>query len=455
MKSMRKLLIMLLTFLFCMAPVFAYDLVMPREKKINTNTDYAFFFGRAKNGEHLSVNGEHVSLASNGAFAFTVKLKDGENRVALKSNYTTRIYRIYKNPKPEIIKPQTVEFEPKQMSVLKDKTPLRNTPEDFGMNRMSHLFEGTNLIVNGENNGFYRVYLTDKKYGWIAKDAVADSEPPKEAPRFITMDSKTYKNASVNEIVFSEKLPYTIEETSKEIIFKVYNPYASENSVYTVTMRKFPKYTYKTMSSGGVYVVKVNALPIPENQNLEGLNIVVDAGHGGSELGALGCLGDKEKDINLTIANELKDILTQMGACVFMTRECDGTMELTERVKFARENCANIFVSIHLNSIPDIPMNIHKNRGTSVYYYNPNSEELARSVEDAVTSSLGTRKDGVRTASFAVIRPTDYVGILVETAYMTNPLDSVIYNSESFARDAANGIAEGILNYINNRCRSK
>ena len=453
--GMQKILTLLLVLFITLAPVYAYDLVMPRDKKLIVNTKYAFFFGRAKNGENISVNDEHVPLASNGAFAFTVKLKDGENRIALTSNYTTRIYKIYKNPNTETVKPQTVEFEPKQTVVLKDNTPLRNTPEDYGMNRLSHLFEGTNLIVDGENNGFYRVYLTDKKYGWIAKDAVADSEPPKEAPKFVTMNSETFKNASINTIEFSEKLPYTIDETDKEIIFKVYNPYASTRTVYTINIKKPAKYTYKTISSNGVYVIKVNALPLPENPNLEGLNIVVDAGHGGSELGAIGCLGDKEKDINLAIASELKDILTQMGACVFMTRECDGTMSLDERVKLARDNCANIFVSIHLNSIPDIPMNIHKNRGTSVYYYNPNSKELAKSVEDSLTSSIDTRKDGVRTASFAVIRPTDYVGILVETAYMTNPLDSVIYKSESFPRNAAKGIADGILNYVNNPCRGK
>ena len=323
MKSMRKILTIILMFLLCTAQVSAYDLVMPKDKKSITNNNYAFFFGRAKNTEHISVNGEHVPLASNGAFAFTVKLKDGENRIALKSNYTTRIYKIYKNPRGENIKPQTVEFEPRQVAVLKDNTPFRSTPEDFGMNRMSHLFEGTNLIVNGENNGFYRVYLTEKKCGWIAKDAVIDSEPPKEAPRFVTMEGKMFKNASINTIEFSDKLPYTIEENPKEIIFKVYNPYASENSVYTVTIKKFSKYTYKTTLAGGVYVVKVSALPVPENPNLEGINIIVDAGHGGSENGAIGCLGDKEKDINLAIASELKDILTQMGACVFMTRECD------------------------------------------------------------------------------------------------------------------------------------
>ena len=181
----------------------------------------------------------------------------------------------------------------------------------------------------------------------------------------------------------------------------------------------------------------------------EQITVVVDAGHGGSEKGAVGCLGDKEKDINLKIALELKEILSQAGVNVIMTRECDANVSLDDRVKIARENCANIFVSVHLNSIPDIKMNIHKNRGTSVYYYNPNSKELAQSVLDTVSATVGTRKDGVRTASFAVIRPADYVGILVETAYMTNPLDSVLYKSDSFAKNAAQGIADGILHFVN------
>ena len=95
-------------------------------------------------------------------------------------------------------------------------------------------------------------------------------------------------------------------------------------------------------------------------------------------------------------------------------------------------------------------MNVHKNRGTSVYYYNKNSKDLAAIVENSLTQALGSRKDGVRTASFAVIRPTDYIGILVETAYMTNPLDSILYKKESFPQDAAKAISEALLQYILN-----
>lgn len=447
MNEMKKTLLLILILIFGLLPSFAYDIVLPKDKKTYVTTKYAFFVGQVKSGESISINGEHIHTASNGAFAHSVKLKEGENRIAVRSEYNTRIYKIFKNTPSETPKPALLEFEPQNFDVLKDNTPLRSTPIDYGMNRISHLFKDTHITVDGEQNGFYRVYLSKNKYAWIAKDAVTRSEY-NLVPQFITMNSETFKNASVHTIEFTEKLPYTINETENEIIFKVYNPYMSDSSVYTINIRKPTKYTYKILSLNGTYVFKVNEILNNEKGNLEGLNITVDAGHGGSELGALGCLGDYEKDINLDIAIELQDLLSQMGACVTMTRECDGFISLEDRVKYAQDNCTNIFVSIHLNSIPDIPMDIHKNRGTSVYYYNKNSKILAQEIEKSLTSEINTRKDGIKTASFAVIRPTDYVGVLVETAYMTNPLDSVIYESDGFARKAARGIANGILNFV-------
>ena len=145
----------------------------------------------------------------------------------------------------------------------------------------------------------------------------------------------------------------------------------------------------------------------------------------------------------------LKEKLESAGINVVMTRECDGFVSLEDRVKIAKENCSNIFISIHLNSIPDVKFDVHKHRGTSVYFYNQNAKELAKSIQLSVTDKLGTRNEGVKSASFAVIRPTDYIGVLVETAYMTNPMDSLIYTKESFPRDTAKAIADGILNFVN------
>ena len=445
---MQKIFIFFLVTIFFISPAFAYEMILPREKKSISNTQYAFFVGKVRNNESISINDEKIYTAPNGAFAHSVKLKYGENRIALKSNYNMRIYKIYRNKPEAEYKPQLEEMEPALYSVIKDNTPLRSTPIDYGMNRMSHLFEGTKLVIDGAKGNFYRVFLSKNKTGWIAKDAVKLETENDSVSKFVTMNSKTYKNASAHTIEFTDKLPYTIDETKDEILFKVYNPQAAEDAVYTVTARKPEKYSYKTSLSNGTYVFKVNALPVPENA-LEGLNIFVDPGHGGSELGAIGCLGDKEKDINFKIANELKNILCLMGANVYMSRECDGYVSLEDRVNMARNNCTNIFISIHLNSIPDIKMDIHKNRGTSVYYYNQNSKELAEFILKSVTNGIKTRDDGVRTASFAVIRPTDYVGVLVETAYMTNPLDSMLYTDENFPRETAKAIADGILNYTN------
>ena len=446
---MREFLLILLTLLIGINTSFAYDLVLPKEKKSVVNTNYAFFVGKANPTEIISINNQKIYIAQNGAFAHSVKLKDGENRILIKSNFSSQVYKVIKINKEEVAKSELVELEPKLYTVVKDITPLRKTPVDFGLNRISHLFKDTNLLITGEKGDFYRVFLSQDQEAWIAKSAVKLSNDI-IYPSFITMNSNTFKNATEHIIEFTDKLPYTIEENETEILFKVYNPFVSNNSVYAVNIKKPEKYTYTTTLQNGVYNFKVNHFIENENNNLDNITIVVDPGHGGSENGAIGCLGDKEKDINLAIATELKDLLSLMGANVVMTRECDGNISLDDRVQVARDNCSNIFVSIHLNSIPDIEMNVNKNRGTSVYYYNPNSKNLAKSVLSSVTQTINTRNDGVREASFAVLRPTDYIGILVEVAYMTNPNDSVLYKNENFARETAKAIADGILDYTNN-----
>ena len=440
---MRVLLAFLLIIFMGINSAFGYELVLPKEKKTTVKTNFSFFVGKASKSEEIFINGERIFIAPNGAFAHSVKLKNGENRIIVKSNFATQIYKIYKEDLKNTITPELTELTPQPYIVKKDNTPLRNSPQDFGMNRISHLYKGTNLIINGKKNGFYRVYLSKNKEAWIARDSVEIAKSKIE-PRFLNMNSETFKNATQHFIEFTEDLPYTIEENDSEIIFKVYNPFSSKDSVYTINIKKPEKYTYETVLANGKYSFKVKELPKIEND----LTIIVDAGHGGSEKGALGCLGDEEKDINLKIAQELKDILVQNGFNVIMTRECDANVSLDDRVKLAKENCSNIFLSIHLNSIPDIKFDIHKNKGTSVYYYNENSKHLAKTVLESITSNLNTRKEGVKTASFAVLRPTEYVGILVEVAYMTNPIDSMLYTKADFAINTANAISDGLLKFL-------
>ena len=439
---MRRGSILFLSLFLLTTKAFGFELILPKEKKSITTSNYAFFVGKAKSSECLSINGQSVYTASNGAFAHSVKLKEGENRVVLKTAYGLVIYKFYKTT-PEVQPIPTEDFEPAKAYVNKDNTPLRSTPVDAGLNRISHLFGGTHIIVNGSKGSFYRVVLGKDKIAWIEKKDVTITSESFCPADFIDMDSERYKNAIIQTITFSKKLPYTIEDGEKEIIFRVYNPELSEESVYNLNIPKPEKYTYTVNLEDGKYTFKVRKLP----EDIKDITVAVDAGHGGMEKGAVGCLGDEEKTINLKIAQQVADMLLDKGFNVVMTRECDADLPLQDRIDIATKNDADIFVSIHLNSIGDIPMDIHKNKGTSVYYFNNNAKQLAEVMEKEVTNSAGTRDDEVRTASFAVIRPTNYIGVLVEAAYMTNPMDSVLYRNDKWITKAAKGITNGIIRF--------
>ena len=432
----RGILFLLLTFFIFTSGTYGFELVLPKEKQSVTTANYAFFVGKAKGFESLKINGESIFTASNGAFAHSVKLKEGENRIVLRTAYGVQLYKIYKSK--AIQNEYSVEdMEPAKAYVNHDNTPLRSTPVDAGLNRIAHLFGGTHLIINGSKGDFLRVKLSKDKFGWISKRDVTITNESFYPADFINMDTERFKNAMVQTITFSKKLPYTIEDNENEIIFRVYNPELSDDSVYNLNIPKPEKYAYNITLDDGKYTFKVRKLP----ENIKDMTIVIDAGHGGSEK------GDEEKNINLKIAQYTAQLLKDKGLNVIMTRDYDANVPLNDRVNIAKENDADLFVSIHLNSIPDIPMDIHKNRGTSVFYFNNNSKKFAEIMESSVTSNAGTHNDEVRTGSFAVIRPTEYAGILVEVAYMTNPLDSVCYTNDKFLRKVAKGISEGILKY--------
>lgn len=441
---MKRTLILILSFFTFISSVLAFELVYPTEKSSITTGEYALFAGQASGGESIQINDEKILVASNGAFAHSVKLKEGENRVKIKSDYGIQFYKIYKTKNVQNELP-TEEFEPKHATVNSDNTPLRSTPVDAGLNRMSHLFAGTNILINGSQGSFYRVLLSEDKSGWIAKDSVTLSECIPLPAEFITMDSTRYKNAVTQTITMSARLPYTIEDGEKEIIFRVYNPFLSTNSVYNINIPKPKKYLYKVSADKGKYTFKVKEI----TKDIQDLTIAVDAGHGGSERGAIGCLGIEEKTINLKIAQELASELSKKGFNVVMTREFDGDLALNDRVNIAKDSEADIFISIHLNSVPaNKQMDVHKTRGTEVYYFNNSAKSLAETLEKTVSSSAGTKRNGIYPASFAVIRPTDYVGVLVEAAYMTNPLDSTFYTTDKFAKNVAKGITKGICEFI-------
>lgn len=158
-------------------------------------------------------------------------------------------------------------------------------------------------------------------------------------------------------------------------------------------------------------------------------------------------MGHKEKDITLSIAKNLEAELKKRGAHVFMTRFNDIYTGLKDRVNIANKHESVVFVSIHGNALPD-GMDPNKISGTSIYYYYNQSKPLADILLNTMTAQLGTNNDKVRQASLAVVRNTNALSVLIETAYLINPDDNAKLINPEFQKNCAKAIADGLEEYF-------
>lgn len=190
-----------------------------------------------------------------------------------------------------------------------------------------------------------------------------------------------------------------------------------------------------------------------ENARLAGKVVCIDPGHGGSDPGALGPTGTMEKDNTLAIALLLKEKLEKNGATVVMTRDSDTNVafaeataneELSARVEVANQAEANLFVSIHNDAFTS-----NTAAGTTTFHYgSKDSVKLANLVQRSLADKLGTKNRGARFASFYVLRYTNMPSILIETAFISNPVEEMLLSSVDGRDNAAESICDGILKYF-------
>ncbi len=190
--------------------------------------------------------------------------------------------------------------------------------------------------------------------------------------------------------------------------------------------------------------VKDGALP------LEGKKIVLDAGHGGSDPGALGAIeGIDEAELNLAVTLKLKEKLEALGAAVLLTRDSDYYMPLTERADFIVKEEPDISISIHHNSIG---YNLDPNNfsGTLGLYTHDSAKTLAEALANEVSFSLGRKNEGTRWQELRLCINHRFPSALVELGYMTCPEEYEFTVSEKGQEKIAEALARGILNYFEN-----
>jgi N-acetylmuramoyl-L-alanine amidase len=215
--------------------------------------------------------------------------------------------------------------------------------------------------------------------------------------------------------------------------------------------------------------------------------VVIDAGHGGNDPGAIGRSGLREKDVNLDIAKRISKLLRSEGVDVVMTRNTDSFIPLPRRVEIANNSRADLFIAVHSNANRVRSMN-----GLEVYYVSTSADdskrayasarnaaldfnsdcfasnsldlkatlwdmsytrsraesiELSRSICKAIENNLGIRIIGIKGARYEVLRGARMPAVLVEVGFLSNGNEEHMLKNSYYRQKIAESIVEGVHGY--------
>lgn len=175
----------------------------------------------------------------------------------------------------------------------------------------------------------------------------------------------------------------------------------------------------------------------------------LDFGHGGTDPGAIGARGLKEKDVNLAVGKVLAELLKYNDLQTVVTRSTDVYVSLLKRVEMLNKAKVDLVVSLHVNAAESPKADYV---ATFVYARGGKAEQAARAVQQALASATRWRgpasPDGVLVKNLYLLRETKAPAILVEMGFITNPQQEQQLREASFQRLLAVAIAKGILNYF-------
>ncbi len=320
-------------------------------------------------------------------------------------------------------------------------TPL-NIREDATTSSaiLGTLNKGDNITITENKDGFYG-FLYNNKTAYVGASYIFIGDKLPETPVSTDVIAtaissnviSVYKQADTTTVIGSIDV-----NTSMDIVEKL-------TDWYRIKFNN--NYGYVQAND-----VITGAGETSSSTSLAGKIIMLDAGHGGSAPGALGN-GLTEKEVTLDVVLRLKTKLENDGATILMTRSGDTSLSIQERAKISSASNADIFVSVHANSVTASTAN-----GLEVYYYTSsninqkaNSSKLATTVQKHLVEETGLKSRGVKTANFVVIKYNNKPSILAEIGFLSGDQDSLVLGSDEGKDSVTNGLYLGITEYFANK----
>ena len=483
----------------------ALDMVYPPDGHLLTVRESTFVFGSVGNGDaSLTINNAPVRVNPNGSFmaflpvpadtAYTMRasLPTGETAVAVRRvRFPTRSAPARPTAPATIDEagyPRLVTLANTNPDATADTdmvTIARPTPTGT---YQWFLLPGTVVQATGRMGNGVRVRLDSQLEAWVDAEGIAgDHGPAAAAPTGAESAAAGADGTSMrvhrisaarvasfdgySDIVLSmdARAPYDVEQALERLSLTVYNARASIDIIrydtndptvrllrheqvsndrvrFDVDLRH-PSVGYLVFWRSGSLVLRVRHVAhIDATAPLRGRVIAVDPGH--PPAGAMGPTRLREPEATLAVAQQLKALLEERGARVVMMRTTMDPVALYGRPILARRENVEAFVSIHLNAFADGANPYAAARGSGTFFFFPQSEPLARAVQQGLVRNMGLRDEGVFFNNLAVARATWFPAVLCEGAWVVMPEQEAALRTTEFQRAYAMGIVEGLEAYF-------
>lgn len=360
---------------------------------------------------------------------------------------------------------------------------------------------GTKLQAIASNGGWFQVALLSGDLGWISASYARETQPPSVEPDpgketgtepggetevepgavLQAIDFENSREELSIEIKSSEKVQWrTGKLTRPDRLYVDLSPaylapdlkelvrefpegpvssvrtgqYDSDTARLVFDLRqgaaRFDRIEYDSASS--ILTIAISPVTLGDR------TVVLDPGHGtltdwgGIDPGAIGPGGVKERDVVQAVAEIAAGLLRKNGVNVLVTTPIRSTVsDLNARAELANNTGATVFVSIHANAALASSAG-----GTTTYYYvggdlsgqKSARSSLAQCLQRALISKLGLADRGIQQANFLVLRATNMPSALVELAFISNPKEERLLADPSFQADAAQAIADGVMEFL-------
>ncbi len=418
--------------------------------------------GLADYGSKFTVNNKPVHIYKTGTWGVELELVPGENVIEIKQEgvgsagfkvfYSTAPRPVKRDLQKEAQEAEKAKFYPTSLKVSTKKYSYLNYgagTDRLGGAKINYLAQGIHLYADAENENLYRVRLSQNRYAYIPKSQVEIVGKVNQGYDFmqenvvLSGSSTAYNVGDCDRVSIGvgAKKPYIVKEYTNphKIVIDLYGVQCNSNWLthksglksidnidvesidsditrFTVYLNTKSSWGFSMDYQGSNLVLDIKH--VPSALYIKNLTIGIDAGHGGPQSnGAVGLSGLKEKDMNLSMAHTLKEILEKQGAKVVLSREADTGMSIRERQDKFIENKGDIVISIHCNAGGG-PLS---SLGTSTYYRYNVYKPLAEDILGYLKQMDGVNNFGmVGNFNFSLSAITDLPCILVETLFISS-----------------------------------